>query len=453
MSHASTARATGCATTSASSLTARRALAFAGSGGRCVRSPPPPTILRLSLDVRCARKPTRLSNNKKKAKLEKTRGRPKRGRGGGGAASPGGLSPQQRVDAANHEARRWLGQHFLIDHSVILDAVVAADVRPDDRILEIGPGTGNLTVELLKAGARVTAVEKDRSLADKLVTTFAEEENLRVHEADFLKWNVVESFADVTAAVAARTGDPDEPDARAKVVANIPYNITTDILKTLLPMGDTFSNMVFMFQEEVAQRLIRDEAGAGDYRPMSVRVHYYSEPYYIRPVTAACFDPPPNVESCLIGFKPRRSEDLLPLRGTEKQFFTFVQACFAQKRKMLKNNLKAVCDDETIVAAFERMGRHDKTRAQELTMAEYVDLFNFVRERGHARGGGKSRAGEEGAAREGRRESAREREERAKVERATSRLVAQAVGRAETSDGDDKGGEIDEDPSSRDSTR
>ena len=197
--------------------------------------------------------------------------------------------------------------------------------------------------------------------------------------------------------------------------------------------------MVFMFQEEVAQRLIRDDAGAGDYRPRSVRVHYYSEPYYIRPVTAACFDPPPNVESCLIGFKPRRSEDLLPLRGTEKQFFTFVQACFAQKRKMLKNNLKAVCDDDTIVAAFERMGRHDKTRPQELTMKEYVDMFNFVRERGHARGG-KSRADGEGKAGEHRRESAREREERAKVERATARLVAQAVGRAETADDDVAGG-------------
>ena len=427
------------------------------------------------MDVRCARKPMRLSNNKKKAKLEKAK-RGKRGGGGGGGgekAYAGGLSPQQRVKAAKHEARRWLGQHFLIDHSVILDAVEAADVRAGDRILEIGPGTGNLTVELLKSGATITAVEKDRNLADKLIEQFEDDDNLEVIQADFLKWNVVEAFKDVTEDIEEETGtaaaalladggggggDDDggndggggedssseakkktppsrrgDPDPRAKVVANIPYNITTDILKTLLPMGDTFSNMVFMFQEEVAQRLIRDDAGASDYRPMSVRVHYYSEPYYIRPVTAACFDPPPNVESCLIGFRPKPRDELLPLAGTDKQFFTFVQACFAQKRKMLKNNMKAVCDEETIAAAFELLGKHEKTRAQELSMEEYVTLFNFVRGRGQGRQGGRGGKGTEDgggdAPKKKKKDSARVREEKAKIQRMTERMVAQAVGR------------------------
>ena len=405
--------------------------------------------------VRCARKPVRLSNNKKKAKLRSIQREGRRGKSGGGkggeasssssfeSAGGGGLSPQQRVKAAKHEARRWLGQHFLIDHGVILDAVEAAAIAPGDRILEIGPGTGNLTVEMLRAGATITAVEKDRSLADKLVETFEGEPGLEVTQADFLKWNVVEAFRDVTEAVAAAGGAGGAgADARAKVVANIPYNITTDILKTLLPMGDTFSNMVFMFQEEVAQRLIRDDAGSSDYRPMSVRVHYYSEPYYIRPVTAACFDPPPNVESCLVGFRPKPSAELLPLAGTDKQFFTFVQACFAQKRKMLKNNLKAVCDGETIDAGFEMLGRHEKTRAQELSMQEYVKLFNFVRARGQGQQGRRVPAAPTGdadgasdgekstpAPRRAKKESAREREEKAKISRMTSRLVAQAVGR------------------------
>ena len=274
---------------------------------------------RRRLDVRCmARKPTRLSQNKKNAKLkagaEKARRTKMRRKFDQAADSPGELTPQERVDAAGHEARRWLGQHFLIDHSVILDALEAAAVDSDDRILEIGPGTGNLTVELVKAGARITAVEKDRNLADKLKTQYppGEDTNVTVHEADFLKWNVGKEFEDVTTKVAAL--NEHGPDAngnypgdahRAKVVANIPYNITTDILKTLLPMGDTFGDMVFMFQEEVARRLIRTDSGASDYRPMSVRVHFYSTPYYVRPVTAACFDPPPNVESCLVGFRPK----------------------------------------------------------------------------------------------------------------------------------------------------
>ena len=402
-------------------------------------------------EVVCARKPVRLSNNKKKAKREAA----KRGKnkGGGVRAGDGSMSPQQRVDAANHEARRWLGQHFLIDQSVILDAVAAADVRAGDRILEIGPGTGNLTVELLKAGALVDAVEKDRSLADKLVEQFQDQAALTVHRADFLKWDVEGAFrggasardAGADGAADGRGGVSEAPmdadaldasvDSRAKVVANIPYNITTDILKTLLPMGDTFGNMVFMFQEEVARRLIKDEAGNSDYRPMSVRVHYYSTPYYIRPVTAACFDPPPNVESCLIGFRPRRPEEYLELNGTERQFFAFVQACFAQKRKMLKNNLKAVCDEETIAAAFEALGKPEKTRAQELTMPEYVRLFNFVRDRGQARaealaaGQNVQRVappGDEEKENE-RKPTKKQRETSLKVQRATSRLLAQAV--------------------------
>ncbi len=94
--------------------------------------------------------------------------------------------------------------------------------------------------------------------------------------------------------------------------------------------------------------------------------------------------PPPNVESCLIGFKPKEPHELLPLSGTDKQFFTFVQACFAQKRKMLRNNLKAVCDDATMEEAFNVIAREPKVRPQELTMEEYVKLFNFIRSRGDA---------------------------------------------------------------------
>ena len=123
-----------------------------------------------------ARKPTRLSQNKKREKLrdnaEKARRTKLRRELNSRSTAPGELTPQQRVDAADHEARRWLGQHFLIDRSVILDALDAAAVTDGDRILEIGPGTGNLTVELVKAGAVITAVEKDRNLADTLRTQY-----------------------------------------------------------------------------------------------------------------------------------------------------------------------------------------------------------------------------------------------------------------------------------------
>jgi hypothetical protein len=126
------------------------------------------------------------------------------------------------------------------------------------------------------------------------------------------------------------------------------------------------------------------------------------------------------------------------LRGTEKQFFTFVQACFAQKRKMLKNNLKAVCDDETIVSAFAELGKHEKTRAQELTMPEYVALFNFVRERGQAKAETlaalSSAPVADGAEKK---PTKKQRETAEKVERATSRLVAQLRSSSADSSGEE----------------
>ena len=400
-----------------------------------------------ALDVQCARKPMRLSNNKKKAKQDMIAKKKKNG-GGGVDEGDGSLSPQQRVNRANHEARRWLGQHFLIDQSVILDAVAAADVKPGDKILEIGPGTGNLTAELLKAGASIVAVEKDRSLADKLVAQFENDEkhSIEIHNADFLKWDVAGEFGapsverdtmgdsgSTDRSTDTASGSSPQPDSRSKVVANIPYNITTDILKVLLPMGASFSNMVFMFQEEVAQRLLKDEPGQSDYRPMSVRVHYYSVPYYIRTVDASCFDPPPNVTSCLIGFRPRKPSEYLPLNGTEKQFFSFIQACFAQKRKMLKNNLKAVCDEETVVAAYAYLGKHEKTRAQDLSMPEYVKLFNFVRDAGQAKADVLSLSQPElsnGDSSKAKKPTVKQRAAAEKVERATSRLLEQARGDA-----------------------
>jgi len=312
-------------------------------------------------------RPVRLSKNKKRAKEEMIAQKKE-------TKADGAL--RGRVADADHEARRWLGQHFLVDNSVVLDAIEAAELKEGDRILEIGPGTGNLTAERLSRGVRITAVEKDRNLAEKLREGLCKEypEHLELIEGDFLKWDGLED--------AFRRSDPGQQ--RAKVVANIPYNITTDVLKVLLPMGQTFEDMIFMFQEEVAQRLVNDDAGGGDYRAMSVRVHYYSKPYYIRPVLRDCFMPPPNVESCLIGFKPKEPHELLPLSGTDKQFFTFVQACFAQKRKMLRNNLKAVCDEVTMEEAFNVIAREPKVRPQELTMEEYVKLFNFIRSRGDA---------------------------------------------------------------------
>jgi 16S rRNA A1518/A1519 N6-dimethyltransferase RsmA/KsgA/DIM1 with predicted DNA glycosylase/AP lyase activity len=249
-------------------------------------------------------------------------------------------------------------------------------VSPGDHVLEIGAGTGVLTRALLSAGARVTALERDRVLATALAANneaLVESGALRVVHDDALRWlrgaDAAASFPELTAA-----GAP-----RAKVVSNIPYAISTELLGLLLPRGAAFGPVVLLVQEEWAQRLVAAPAGAADAREMSMRVRFYAQPRYVRFVPRAAFSPPPNVDSAVVAFDLRQPQDWpLPRGPRTAAFFAMLRAAFASRRKMLRKTLAASAlgaSGDAIGAALAAAGASPDARPQELALSQFLALF------------------------------------------------------------------------------
>jgi len=261
------------------------------------------------------------------------------------------------------------------DLTVVTTAVSGAGVRPGDHVLEVGPGTGVLTAALLAAGARVTALEKDAELAAALLSNNAElvaSGALRVVQDDVLRWlrspEAREAFPD------AAPGQP-----LAKVVANIPYGISTDLLSALLPRGAAFASLTLLVQEELAQRLVVHSAGASDAREMSLRVRFYSAPRYLRHVPRDCFKPPPNVDSAVVAFDLRPPATWpLPPGPRTAAFFGFLRSAFASRRKVLRKLLASLpgSDSEAAAAALGKAGVAADARPQELPLESYLLLFS-----------------------------------------------------------------------------
>lgn len=254
-----------------------------------------------------------------------------------------------------HASKR-LGQNFLISPDVVQAIVEAAEVQEGDRILEIGPGIGTLTQGLLEAGAQVTAVELDKKLPDVLAETLAGYENFHLVRADILKTDIhalmgVEPF---------------------KVVANLPYYITTPILMTLLERRLPMERIVTMVQKEVAERMIASP-GSKAYGALSVAVQYYTEPHIECLVPAQAFFPPPEVESAVIVGRIL-SQPPVPTKD-EAAFFRVVRAAFGQRRKTLRKALTATGKDkQEIVRALQMANIDPARRGETLSLAEFARL-------------------------------------------------------------------------------
>jgi 16S rRNA A1518/A1519 N6-dimethyltransferase RsmA/KsgA/DIM1 with predicted DNA glycosylase/AP lyase activity len=288
-----------------------------------------------------------------------------------------------------------LARHAQSDTSVVKAALSAAGVAPGDRVLEIGPGTGILTAALLAAGARVTALEKDAALAAALADNNADlvaSGALTVVHDDVLRWlrngGAAAAFPDSSSAAAAPSTASGAahaaaplPPPLAKVVANIPYAISTELLSALLPRGGAFSVLVLLVQEELAQRLVVAQAGASDAREMSLRVRFYAAPRYVRFVSRAAFTPPPRVDSAVVAFSLARPQ-AWPLRPGARTaaFFGFMRAAFASRRKMLRKTLAARpgATGESVAAALAAAGAAPDVRPQELALPQFLSLFNAL---------------------------------------------------------------------------
>lgn len=249
---------------------------------------------------------------------------------------------------------RSLGQHFLVDHGIVRRIVAAAEVGPDDTVLEIGPGRGILTEGLLEAGARVVAVEMDRGLHRALTERLGGEDRLELHHGDALRF------------------DPKNLPAPYKVVANLPYQVTTPLLFRLLEAHPAPSTAVVMIQREVADRLVA-APGTKAYGVLTVGVRARARCEACFPVPPGAFRPPPKVRSMVVRITPLAAP-LLP-EAEMAGFMAVVRAALGRRRKTLKNALAALGRPvPEVEAALAAAGIDPGVRGETLDVPDFLRL-------------------------------------------------------------------------------
>ena len=263
--------------------------------------------------------------------------------------------------------KKRFGQNFLIDARVLDRIVAAADVQKTDTVLEIGPGIGTLTQALAEAAGHVTAVEIDRDLIPVLQETLAAYPNVEIVNQDILKYDI--------AALAARA------EGSLKVVANLPYYITTPIIMSLLEGDIPAKSITVMIQKEVAERMAAGPGGK-EYGALSLAVRYYAEPELIANVPPNCFIPRPAVSSVVIRLTLRQTP---PVQTKDPAFlFAVIRAAFGQRRKTLTNSLANAgslgLSKAQVQQALNDMELDDNIRGEALDLAQFAELADRLQE-------------------------------------------------------------------------
>ena len=261
------------------------------------------------------------------------------------------------------------GQNFLIDTHILEKIIDAAEITKDDYVLEIGPGIGTMTQYLACAAREVTAVEIDRALIPILEDTLKEYDNVSIINEDILK-------VDIAALAKEKNGG-----RPIKVVANLPYYITTPIIMGLFESHVPLESITVMVQKEVADRM-QVGPGTKDYGALSLAVQYYAEPYIVANVPPNCFMPRPAVGSAVIRLTRHQKPPVEVM--DEKLMFRLIRASFNQRRKTLANGLKNSGElnlsKEVITAAIEKLGKGSSVRGEALDLEEFARLTNIIKE-------------------------------------------------------------------------
>lgn len=267
---------------------------------------------------------------------------------------------------------KGLGQNFLINEYIVNDIVDGAEISEDDCILEIGPGIGVMTYELATRAEKVVAIEIDKFLLPVLDDTLGEFDNVKIINGDVLKVNLEKIISE------------EFNGKTPKVVANLPYYITTPIVMMLLEDELNVSDIVVMVQKEVADRMMA-APNSKTYGALSVAVQFYSEPSIVTEVPRTSFMPQPNVDSTVIRLKVRKRENLNLI--SKKVFFNTVKDAFGKRRKTLLNALSSGILDaskEDLKIAFEKSNIDGIRRGETLSIEEFALLANAICEvRGH----------------------------------------------------------------------
>ncbi|MBE5944434.1 MAG: 16S rRNA (adenine(1518)-N(6)/adenine(1519)-N(6))-dimethyltransferase RsmA [Lachnospiraceae bacterium] len=271
----------------------------------------------------------------------------------------------QTIKKFDFAFQKRFGQNFLIDGHVIEKIIKAADITKEDTILEIGPGIGTMTQYLAEAAGKVYAVEIDKNLLPVLDETLAEYSNVEVINNDILKVDINELLGPLASNV--------------KVVANLPYYITTPIIMGLFENHIPAKSITVMVQKEVALRM---QAGPGskDYGALSLAVQYYAQPYIVANVPANCFMPRPNVGSAVI--RLTRWDNPPVQVKDEKLMFDLIRASFNQRRKTLQNGINNAPNlhftKEQVVNALKEMNLPESVRGEALTLEQFATLSDLL---------------------------------------------------------------------------
>lgn len=281
-------------------------------------------------------------------------------------------NPQNTIEILqkyNFNFQKKFGQNFLIDEHVLDKIIRAAEITKDDYVLEIGPGIGTMTQYLACAARKVTAVEIDRALIPILEDTLKEYDNVSIINEDILK-------VDIAALAKEKNGG-----RPIKVVANLPYYITTPIIMGLFESHVPLESITVMVQKEVADRM-QVGPGTKDYGALSLAVQYYAEPYIVANVPPNCFMPRPAVGSAVIRLTRHQKPPVEVM--DEKLMFRLIRASFNQRRKTLANGLKNSGElnlsKEVITAAIEKLGKGSSVRGEALDLEEFARLTNIIKE-------------------------------------------------------------------------
>lgn len=263
--------------------------------------------------------------------------------------------------------QKKFGQNFLIDGHVLDKIIAGAGMTKDDMVLEIGPGIGTMTQYLAEAAGKVVAVEIDRNLLPILQETLSDYDNVKVIHADVLSLDLEKLVQEENG------GRP------IKVVANLPYYITTPIIMALFEQHVPLANVTVMVQKEVAARM-KSGPGSKDYGALSLAVQYYAEPYIVANVPCNCFMPRPNVDSAVIRLT-RYEEPPVQVKD-EKMLFKIIRASFNQRRKTLQNGLNNSSElnftKDQIAAAIAAAGFSPSVRGEALTLEQFARLTDIL---------------------------------------------------------------------------
>ena len=279
-------------------------------------------------------------------------------------------SPKKTIEIIqkyNIDFQKKFGQNFLIDSHVLEKIIDAANITKDDFVLEIGPGIGTMTQYLSEHAREVMAVEIDHNLIPILKETLAGYDNVEVLNEDILKVDI------------GKIAEKKNQGRPIKVVANLPYYITTPIIMGLFEKNVPMDSLTVMVQKEVAQRM---QAGPGtkDYGALSLAVQFYAEPYIVANVPPNCFMPRPKVGSAVICLT--RYKDMPVKVKNEQLMFSIIRASFNQRRKTLQNGINNSStlhfSKEQVVDALDKMGLSPKIRGEALSLEQFARLSDLL---------------------------------------------------------------------------